>query len=286
MEDNTLNKAKDNWEHAYTHLEVTYTENPRTPSQVELLWNYKVIHDTIINYLPNVEKLKVIEVGCGGARNAVYLALRGMDVTCSDYAEDALRLAKANFNANGAKGKFLSDDLLDSAIPDNSYDCVMSFGLLEHFEKLEPIIEGVTRIVKPGGIHIHVIIPKKFSTRVIVSTLMFPFKLALNLFVRRQRLKGILKRSYRNFPHFESTFTRHDYARVFEKSGNKVLKCEPGGLIIAFLDPLTQIGLGYPLVKLFSNQIISINEWVRNSRSKMTYSFSQSFILYCRKNKQ
>lgn len=283
---NISNKTQDNWEHAYTHLEVTYTENPRTPSQVELLWNYKVVHDSIINYLPNVKKPKVIEVGCGGARNAVYLALRGMDVTCSDYAQDALRLAKANFNAHGAKGKFLSDDLLDSAIPDNSYDCVMSFGLLEHFEKLEPIIERVTRIVKPGGIHIHVIIPKKFSTRVIYSTFMFPFKLALNLFVRRQRLKGILKRSYRNFPHFESTFTRHDYARVFEKSGNKVLKCEPGGLIIPFLDPLTQIGLGHPLVKLFSNQIISINEWVRNSRSKMTYFFSQSFILYCRKNKQ
>ena len=285
MKDDISIKAQDNWENAYTHLEVTYTENPRTPSQVELLWNYKVVHDAIKNYLSDIEKPKVIEVGCGGARNAVYLALRGMDVTCSDYAEDALRLAKANFSAHGAKGKFLSDDLLDSAIPNNSYDCVMSFGLLEHFEELEPIIESMTKLLKSGGLHIHVVIPKKFSTRVIMSTITFPFKLAVNLFGRRQKLKGLIKRSYRNFSHFESTFTRHQYKKAFEQSGNEVLKIEPGGLIIPFLEPPTQVGLGYPFVKLFKNQIIRINEWVRNSRSRMMYFFSQSFILYSRKVK-
>ena len=278
------NKAHENWENAYTHLEVTYTENPLNPSQVELLWNYKVVHDAIVNYLPGIEKPKVIEVGCGGARNSVYLALQGIDVTCSDYSKEALRLAQANFDAHGVKGHFLLDDLMDSTIPDNTYDCIMSFGLLAHFSELKPIIDNLTRIIKPEGIHIHVVIPKKFSTQVIMNIIMYPIKLAINLFVRRQSLRGILRRSYRNYPHFENTFSRQEYCKAFEENGNEIIKCEPGGLIIPFIYWSTFIGLGYPVVKLFSRQIIKINEWVRHSRSSLIYFLSQTFIIYSRKH--
>jgi SAM-dependent methyltransferase len=277
------NKAYENWENAYKKLEVTYTEDPRTPSEVELLWNYKVIYDTIINYLPDVESPKVIEVGCGGARNALYLSLRGIDVTCCDYSKEALRLAKSNFEEFNASGHFLLDDLLDSNIPDNTYDCVMSFGLLAHFSDLNPIINNLTRILKPGGIHIHLVIPKKFSTQSIFNILVYPLKLIINLFVRRQPLRGILKRSYRNYPHFENTFTWQEYCSVFEESKIKVLKCEPGGLIIPFIHWVNYVGFGYAVVKLFSRQIIKANEWVRSSRSFLVYYLSQTFIIYGRK---
>ncbi|MBE3094207.1 MAG: class I SAM-dependent methyltransferase [Actinobacteria bacterium] len=95
------------------------------------------------------------------------MALHGFDVTCADYSQEALRLARANFDAFGAKGSFLLDDLMDSSIPDNTFDCVMSFGLLEHFAILKPIIDILTSIVKLGGIHIHLVVPKKFSTQTI-----------------------------------------------------------------------------------------------------------------------
>ena len=105
-------KARENWETAYTGKTVTYVEDPRNPSDVEQMWGYKVVHDHIVNYLPDIKKPKVIEVGCGGARNALYLALQGFDVTCADYSEEALRLARANFDAFDAKGSFLLNDLI------------------------------------------------------------------------------------------------------------------------------------------------------------------------------
>ena len=230
---------------------MTYVEDPRNPSDVEQMWNYKVVYDHIVNYLPEIKKPQIIEVGCGGARNALYLALNGINVTCADYSEEALRLAKANFDAFDAKGSFLIDDLMDSNIPDNAFDCVMSFGLLEHFSDLKPVIDNLTRIVKPGGIHIHLVIPKKFSTQTIMNFLAFPFKLANNLIVRKQPILGIIRRSYRNFPHYENTFSWHEYCRAFKESGNEVLKCEPGGLFLPFIYWPTYIGLGYPVVKLF-----------------------------------
>ena len=276
-------KAQENWESAYTGKMVTYVEDPRNPSDLEQLWNYKVVFDHIVHYLSDIENPKIIEVGCGGARNALYLALHGFDVTCTDYSEEALRLARANFNAFNAKGAFLLDDLMDSNIPDNTFDCVMSFGLLEHFSDLKPIIDSLTRIVKPRGIHIHLVIPKKYSTQTIMNILAFPVKLANNLIVRRQPLRGILRRSYRNFPHYENTFLWHEYCEAFEKSHNDVLKCEPGGLILPFTFWPTYIGLGYPVVKLFQRPINKINDCVRHSTSPLIYRLSQTYTIIGRK---
>jgi SAM-dependent methyltransferase len=278
-----LKKALENWENAYIDKEVTYVENPRNPSDLEQLWNYKVVYDHIVNHLSNIKKPRIIEVGCGGARNSLYLALQGIDVTCCDYSQEALRLARANFDAFNAKGHFLLDDLMDSNIPDNTYDCIMSFGLLEHFSQLKPVIDNLTRIIKPGGIHIHLVIPKKFSTQTIMNILTFPFKLANNLIVKKQPLRGILRRSYRDFPHYENTFSWHEYCRVFEESDNKVLKCEPGGLFLPFIHWLTYFGLGYPVAKLFKRQIIQIADKVKNSTSPFIYLLSQTYTIISRK---
>jgi ubiquinone/menaquinone biosynthesis C-methylase UbiE len=247
--------------------------------------NYKVVYDHIVNHLSNVKNPKIIEVGCGGARNALYLALHGFDVTCADYSQKALRLARANFDAFGAKASFLLDDLMDSILPDNTFDCVMNFGLLEHFYDLKPIIDNLTRIVRPRGIHIHLVVPKEFSTQTIMNIITFPFKLAINLFVRRQPLRGILKRSYRNFPHYENSFSWQEYCRAFEKSGNEVFKCEPGGLFLPFIYWPTYIGLGYPVAKLFLRQIIQIADKVNNSTSSLIYSLSQSYTIIGRKSR-
>ena len=277
------NKALENWDTTYTGIEVTYVENPRNPGELEQMWHYEVVHNYILNHLSEINNPKIIEVGCGGARNSLYLALHGFDVTCTDYSSEALRLARANFDALGAKGSFLLDDLMDSKIPDSTYDCVMSFGLLEHFYDLKPVIDSLTRILKPGGLHIHLVIPKKFSTQTIMNLLTFPVKLTNNIIIRKQPLKGILKRSYRNFPHYENTYSWTEYCEAFEGSHNKVIKCEPGGLIIPFTSSLKYVGLGYPIVKLFQNQIKKINNWVGNSTSPMVYNLSQCFTIIAKR---
>jgi 2-polyprenyl-3-methyl-5-hydroxy-6-metoxy-1,4-benzoquinol methylase len=82
-------KARENWERAYNGKAVTYVEDPRNPVDLEQMYSYKVVHNHIVNYLSNITKPKIIEVGCGGARNALYLALHGFDVTCADYSLEA-----------------------------------------------------------------------------------------------------------------------------------------------------------------------------------------------------
>lgn len=276
-------KELDNWENTYTGMAVTYVENPQDPGDLEQMWHYKVVQNYIVSHLANVKNPRIVEVGCGGARNSLYLAMQGYDVTCCDYSPEAIRLAQANFNAFDAKGSFMLDDLMNSNIPADTFDCVMSFGLLEHFSDLKPVIDSLTRIIKPGGIHIHLVIPKKFSTQTIMNILTFPAKLANNLILKRQPLRGILRRSYRNFPHYENSFLWQEYCKAFEESRNEIIKCEPGGLIIPFTYLLKYIGLGYPFVKLFKNNIIKFNNKIGNSTSPLIYSLSQTFTIIARK---
>src|SRR2546427_1207775 len=120
----------ENWTPQSRSLDVTYTEDTRAPIDLAQNIGYQFVYEDIVELLPNYRSAKILEVGGGTARNAVYLALRGLDVTCSDFTPEALRLAHANFAAVGARGTLLQDDLMNSRIPGDSFDCVMSFGLL------------------------------------------------------------------------------------------------------------------------------------------------------------
>ena len=151
----------ENWNESYEGFKTTYSETIDTPANLVNRMQWEFVLEDIKRFSPASGQKKLLECGCGGARTSLYLAQRGFDVTCSDYAPGALRLAKDNFAACNVNGTFLQDDLLNSKIPVESFDCVMSFGLLEHFENIKPVLSSISMLVKPGGIQIHCIIPKK-----------------------------------------------------------------------------------------------------------------------------
>jgi 2-polyprenyl-3-methyl-5-hydroxy-6-metoxy-1,4-benzoquinol methylase len=234
-----------------------------------------------MEHLPNYKTARILECGCGGARNSLYLALHGLDVTCSDNSAEAIRLAQANFAAFGARGNFLQDDLFHSKIPDASFDCVMSFGLLEHFRDLQPLVANLTRIVKPGGIQIHVIIPKKFSTETIANLIRFPYRL-LSLALVKKDFHNIIKKSFRDFPHYENSFSAQEYARSFTEGGNKVIYCEPWSLIYPLINFrfVRDIVAGH-----FPCMIEKIYRKLRHrTKSRLLYFFSVAYWMVCRRS--
>lgn len=108
-------------------------------------------------------EIKTIEVGCGSARLSCFLASLGYDTTCLDYSESALMVAKENYRITNNKGKFLLGDAQNIPLKSNTFDVVLSTGLLEHFEEPQIVINEMVRILKPGGIFYSDIVPKKFS---------------------------------------------------------------------------------------------------------------------------
>lgn len=269
-----------NWNADYEHFKTTYSENIDTPANLVNNLQFEFVLEDIERFLPSPRERKVLEVGCGGARTSLYLARRGFDVTCSDYAPEAIRLAEDNFAACDAHGTFVQDDLLNSRIPAESFDCVMSFGLLEHFEDLPPILAGITRRVKPGGIQIHCIIPKKFSTQTLANLALYPFKFVINLL--SGKFRRIFSVSYRDFPHFENRFSAVEYCQAFEREGNTILRCEAGGILYPFLSSLP-FGFDRKLVKTFPTGLARCIRITDRTENKLLHFLSPTFYIVCRK---
>jgi ubiquinone/menaquinone biosynthesis C-methylase UbiE len=274
----------ENWDHQYEDLDVTYTESRDTPEAFAQMIGYQFIHEDIKELLPGQPNAKILEVGCGTARNAVYQAKNGYEVTCSDFATDALRLAKANFDSAGVTGTFALDDLMNSKLPANHYDCIMSFGLLEHFPDLKTLTTALTRFVRPGGIQIHLIVPKKFSTMYFSYLAWFPYNF-LHFALKKRDFHRILIKSFRDFPHFESRFTYEEHCEAFRKAGNEIIRCEPQDVLYGFLR-LPPPSFGNFLVRTFAKPL---ERWYHKTHrgktnSRMLQFLSPAFVVVCRKN--
>jgi 2-polyprenyl-3-methyl-5-hydroxy-6-metoxy-1,4-benzoquinol methylase len=270
----------ENWNDAYYKFRTFYSEAYDIPDNLVNTVQFEFVLEDIERYLTNPRQGKILECGCGGARTSLYLARRGFNVTCSDFAPEAIRLASDNFSALSVNGNFVQDDLLNSKLPPESFDCVMSFGLLEHFQDLDPILAGISRLVKPGGIQIHDIIPKKFSTQTIMNVALYPLRFAANLY--KGRYKRIFSTSYRDFPHYENRFTAAEYRKAFEAAGNTVLRCEASGTLYPFF--ALPFGAGTLLTKGFSKSIVKMVRKTNRTESKLMHLLAPSLYIVCRKN--
>jgi 2-polyprenyl-3-methyl-5-hydroxy-6-metoxy-1,4-benzoquinol methylase len=269
----------ENWNSAYQGLRTTYSEELNTPANLVNRLQYEFVAEDIERFLPSREGCRVLEVGCGGARTSLYLALRGYDATCSDNAPEALRLAQSNFEAAGARGTFVRDDLLNSTLPADSFDCVMSFGLLEHFENLHPVLAATTRLTRPGGLQIHCIIPKKLSTQTLMNAIYFPGRLARN--VIRGRFEQLVAKSFRDFPHYENSYSAKEYSEAFEREGNTVLRCEAGGALVPFL--FLPFGIGNRLVSSFPDGLAKLVRRMDRTESELMHRLAVTFYIVSRK---
>ncbi len=274
-----LGNKVENWDSSYVNLSTTYTEEIKTPANLTNLALFEYVYEDVKEFLAGQDGNKVLECGCGGARAALYLALRGYDSTCSDFAHEALRLARHNFEAFGAKGTFVYDDLLNSKLEKNSFDCIMSFGLLEHFEELEPITRCMTELIRPGGIHVHCIIPKKFSTQTVMDTVFFPYRLLKNI-VKRD-FGNLVRRSFRDFPHYENRFSAAEYCAVFEREGNEILKCQPIGLLFPFV--ALPKGLGEAVVKAAPRLLTKLMRLTDRTGIKALFPIAPKYYIVARK---
>lgn len=143
------------WENVWRNTDNTILE--KSPFRIidEIKYEY------LKQYLP--EKGRSIEIGCGSGRLSLYLAQKGYETTLLDNSPAALDVAKRNYEIMKIKGDFVLGDALRLPFNDNSFDVVISTGLLEHFEEPIYVMKEMVRILKPGGLFYSDICPKKFS---------------------------------------------------------------------------------------------------------------------------
>lgn len=149
------NNEREYWKDQWKKVEKTLG----TEDIFSLLDEIKLEH--LLTLLPKTGK--TLEVGAGSGRLSCLLALRGYETVCLDYIPEALQVARKNYEAAGVKGVFVLGDGRDLPFEEESFDVVMSTGLLEHFKNPQIIVSEMTRVLKKGGLFYSDIVPKKFS---------------------------------------------------------------------------------------------------------------------------
>jgi len=176
-EDNT--PAKDVWDRLWESHETSFSKTPATQWDVfeRVKWEY------LEKLLP--PKGSILECGCGGARMSVYAAKRNYAATMVDYSNEALRVARNNFKKEGLKGRYVNANVNKLPFKDNTFDVVMSHGLLEHLEDVETPLLEMARVLKKGGLLYADIAPHRLS----VQTLGDAFSFTARVFYHIARLE-------------------------------------------------------------------------------------------------
>jgi ubiquinone/menaquinone biosynthesis C-methylase UbiE len=90
----------------------------------------------------------ILEIGCGEGRGVGTLLERAKSFTAVDKISEVIQDLKKKFPT----GQFISMNLppLDG-LPDNTYDYVVSFQVIEHIENDALYLKEINRVLKPGG---------------------------------------------------------------------------------------------------------------------------------------
>lgn len=96
---------------------------------------------------------RALDIGCGNARNAIFLARRGFVVDAVDRSRSAVEWAADRIAEEGVAVSLVHGDVFDLALPAGSYDLVYDSGCFHHLapHRRDRFVRLVTDALKPGA---------------------------------------------------------------------------------------------------------------------------------------
>ena len=100
-----------------------------------------------------IQPCRTIDLGCGTGANAVYLAQHGFDVTGVDYAQAAIKKARARAREAGVQVNFLVDDLTNLRHASGTFDFLLDYGVLDDLRprQREPYLRNLLPLTHAGS---------------------------------------------------------------------------------------------------------------------------------------
>jgi ubiquinone/menaquinone biosynthesis C-methylase UbiE len=183
---------------------------------------------------------RVLEVGCGRGSMSAFFAEAGFETHLLDTSYEVLKIASANFGADGLKGAPICGDALALPYPDRTFDVIYSIGLFEHFAEITHPLREQIRVLRPGGVFLGYIVPERpFS----VQTLALPLNAILHIghaLYHLMQPRGTRSRSAK------APVYRNDYSSAAYLSVLHRLKVADAGSFGMFPAPLISHSPGFP----------------------------------------
>ncbi len=111
-----------------------------------------VIAEKLLNKIPNDFSGKILDVpvGTGVFTHEKYSKMKKADITCLDYSEDMLNLARERIS--GKNIKLVQGDVGNLQFHDETFDIVLSMNGFHVFPDKDRAFSEVTRVLKKDGI--------------------------------------------------------------------------------------------------------------------------------------
>lgn len=148
MLDSFLREPKDFWNQFYTDRTKGIPFFTSSPDE------------NLVSYFEKniVKPRKVLELGCGPGRNAVYFAQKGCMIDAVDISEESIKWAQERANDKNVSINFINSNIFELVIEEGSYeegsyDMVYDSGCFHHIapHRRMSYIELVKRALKPNG---------------------------------------------------------------------------------------------------------------------------------------
>lgn len=126
----------------------------------------------IMKILPPVKPYRVLDIGCGEGKDAVFFAKCGYAVTAFDISEQGIEKAKSLAGHNQVEVQFFKADIFDYR-PDAEYDIIFSSGVLHFLPQAgrKEFCDSLKAHTTIGGINaLNVFVQKPFISRALDST--------------------------------------------------------------------------------------------------------------------
>jgi len=187
---------------------------------------YSPLLPYIMEYVPRGKK--VLEAGCGMGPWVIYLNDLGYKIIGLDFSIQTIKQSKRLYPSL----KFIAGDVVNLGLKDNSFDAVLSWGVVEHFEAGPHRALGeMFRVLRSGGL-LFITVPCKnmlyFSPLLWVAN-----KLKRNKVIRNIMRKGELKNSFINYE-----FTKRKFCLHLQSAGYELIKVLPISHEVGFAKPI------------------------------------------------
>jgi ubiquinone/menaquinone biosynthesis C-methylase UbiE len=97
---------------------------------------------------------RVLDLGCGNGRHAIYFAREGMEACGIDISSTAIEWAQDWAKREGFKIDFRVGNIAELPYPDQHFDVVVSHGVLDHMrmDEAKRAVAEVARVLTPKGL--------------------------------------------------------------------------------------------------------------------------------------
>ena len=135
---------------------------------------FKILHEilpTRIEYIKsnlknkNIEKLEILDLGCGGGLTCEPLARLKAKVTGIDFVKENIEVAKNHAKLSNLKINYITQDL-DKLNIKNKYDVILILEVIEHLDDWGKLILNIKKNLKPKGKIIISTINKNYLSKI------------------------------------------------------------------------------------------------------------------------